>query len=287
MSDDQSQDHPLSANPVNPEASTTSPADASALSISYLLDASWATFKNIWLALLKVQLAGVLIGILASAAALIVATIIASFLAPMQAAHSTLTVILIVVGILLFFVGALLLGSWIQLKQLHILAAKEEALWTFNWPAIWGLVGVTLLTTLVIIGGFILLIIPGILFAVWLSQSQYVYVFEGIGGKAALSRSKQYVSGRWWPVFGRLILPSLAVYALSALATALTSMLRILVGSASAEILGTIIQIFINTGGSLFILCYSYHLYLGLKTTAPQNYETVSVQNPQPATHEQ
>jgi hypothetical protein len=191
-----------------------------------------------------------------------------------QGSHSVLTPILIVLGIVVFVVGALILGSWVQLKQLHVLVAKEEPLWTFDWPAIWGLIGVTVLTTLAVIGGFILLIIPGIRFAVWLSQSQFVYVFEGIGGKAALSRSKKYVSDRWWQVFGRLTLPSLAVYALSAVATAFTSILRLLIGSASAEILGTLIQILINLGGSLFILCYSYHLYLGLKSTVKEISET-------------
>ena len=261
----------VSSNPENDNAlaaQTATERQESLFSISYLLDASWATFKNIWLALLKVQLAGLLLGILASAAAVILFVVVATAASMQgQGNHSILTPILIALGVIVFVTGALILGSWVQLKQLHVLAAKEEPLWSFDWPAIWGLIGVTVLTTLAIIGGFILLIIPGILFAIWLSQSQFVYVFEGIAGKAALLRSKDYVSGRWWQVFGRLMLPSLAVYALSAVATAFTSMLRIFIDPVTCEVIGTAIQIIINIGGSLFILCYSYHLYLGLKAT--------------------
>jgi hypothetical protein len=66
-----------------------------------------------------------------------------------------------------------------------------------------GLFLVGLLTGLAIMGGFILLIIPGIIFLVWFALSSYVYVYEGIGGTEALKRSKYYVSGRWGAVFWR------------------------------------------------------------------------------------
>jgi len=57
------------------------------------------------------------------------------------------------------------------------------------------LIGTTILTGLAIMGGFILLIIPGILFAFWFSLSQHVTVLENIAGSAALTRSKALMKG--------------------------------------------------------------------------------------------
>lgn len=57
------------------------------------------------------------------------------------------------------------------------------------------LIGTTILVYLAIAGGLILLIIPGILFALWFGLSQHVVVIEGISGTSALGRSKQLVRG--------------------------------------------------------------------------------------------
>ena len=56
-------------------------------------------------------------------------------------------------------------------------------------PLLW----TTILMFLAIMGGFILLIIPGIYFSIWFGLSQHVTVLEGISGPAALGRSKQLV----------------------------------------------------------------------------------------------
>jgi hypothetical protein len=58
-------------------------------------------------------------------------------------------------------------------------------------PLVW----TTMLFSFVFIGGFILFIIPGILFALWFGLYQQVVVVEGISGFAALQRSKQLVRG--------------------------------------------------------------------------------------------
>lgn len=60
-----------------------------------------------------------------------------------------------------------------------------------------------LLAGLAVVGGFILLIIPGIIFALWFSQASYVVVEEDLANTAALKRSKYYVKGRWGEVFGK------------------------------------------------------------------------------------
>jgi hypothetical protein len=59
------------------------------------------------------------------------------------------------------------------------------------------LIGTTILFGLAVMGGMILLIIPGILFAIWFGLYQHVVVLESIAGQKALGRSKKLVSPHW------------------------------------------------------------------------------------------
>ena len=67
------------------------------------------------------------------------------------------------------------------------------------------LLGTTILMGLAIMGGFILLIVPGILFSFWFMLAQHVTVLEGTAGRAALGRSKALMKGNIDAVF-RLML---------------------------------------------------------------------------------
>lgn len=55
------------------------------------------------------------------------------------------------------------------------------------------LIGTSILMGLAIFGGCCLLVIPGILFALWFGLSQHVVVLESLSGTKALGRSKQLV----------------------------------------------------------------------------------------------
>lgn len=70
-----------------------------------------------------------------------------------------------------------------------------------------------LLTSFIIGGGFILLIIPGIIFMVWFFFAQFILVKEEVRGMGALLKSREYVRGEWFNVALRLLL----VWAASAL----------------------------------------------------------------------
>lgn len=60
---------------------------------------------------------------------------------------------------------------------------------------------VTILVLLAFYGGFILLIIPGIIFGVWFAFSGYTVMLEDKRGLSALKRSKQLVKGNGWYIF--------------------------------------------------------------------------------------
>jgi hypothetical protein len=72
------------------------------------------------------------------------------------------------------------------------------AIWPFMWLI--SLIGY------IIPGGFLLFIIPGVMFSVWFAFSQFIFVTEGRKGMDCLLKSKEYVRGQWFEVFLRLFL---------------------------------------------------------------------------------
>ena len=62
-----------------------------------------------------------------------------------------------------------------------------------------------ILTWIVVGIGFILLIIPGVLFYVWFALSAQAIAIEDRRYTGAMGRSRELVSGSWWRVFGILL----------------------------------------------------------------------------------
>jgi uncharacterized membrane protein len=90
---------------------------------------------------------------------------------------------------------------------------------------------------LAIMGGLILLIIPGILFAFWFSLATHVVVLENINGGAALGRSKTLMKGNIGTLFVLGILLGIIGFAVAMVAGFVPQvhaqiMLRILLQSA-------------------------------------------------------
>lgn len=69
------------------------------------------------------------------------------------------------------------------------------------FPFLW--IGIA--SSISIVGGFMLLIIPGILYYVWFLFSPFVLFTDGTRGMNALFTSREYVRGQWWPIFLRVL----------------------------------------------------------------------------------
>jgi hypothetical protein len=63
-----------------------------------------------------------------------------------------------------------------------------------------------ILAGLIIFGLLLLLIIPGIIWSNYYVFIPYVIILKNISGKEALDYSKSLVQGKWWKVFGIMIL---------------------------------------------------------------------------------
>lgn len=75
-----------------------------------------------------------------------------------------------------------------------------------SWEKFLSFAWVSFLVGFVVSGGFLLLIIPGIIFSVWFFFAHFVIFDDDTRGMPALLKSRAYVSGRWFDVFLRLML---------------------------------------------------------------------------------
>ena len=123
---------------------------------------------------------------------------------------------------------------------------------------------INILVILIIFGGFILLIIPAIIFGIWFCLANFVFVAEGHNGLNALLRSKEYVSGRWWSVFWRMLaIGSIGI---------LIYLLEIGVGFIPSKLFIDIASIIFGIVNFLFYILftiYIFSLYNTLKETRP------------------
>lgn len=134
---------------------------------------------------------------------------LATFLISYQHSNSSLTLIL--TDFLLALIGILFCIFFNLWSRVALFCAIKENIYAVKpaladaWPKILSFFWISILVGLAVLGGFILLIIPGIIFSVWFAFAAYAFIFEDIRGIDALRRSKQLVNKRWWPVFGRVL----------------------------------------------------------------------------------
>ena len=79
-----------------------------------------------------------------------------------------------------------------------------------RWPA---LIWTTIVMVFAIMGGFILFIIPGIIFAFWFMLAQQVAVLESLNGAPALTRSKALMKGNIGTAFALSLVVGVISYA--------------------------------------------------------------------------
>lgn len=110
---------------------------------------------------------------------------------------------LLVITIVLFF------QIWGYLALIHAVQESTTGLgileaYRLAGPKLPSFFWLSSLMGIIVFAGFLLLVVPGILFLVWFALAPYVLVGESLKGFDALSRSKQYVKGRGLEVFWRL-----------------------------------------------------------------------------------
>lgn len=114
-----------------------------------------------------------------------------------------------------------------------------------------------IVTGLIIAGGLLLLIIPGIIFLVWGFASAYVYIFEGRKYLDAFKRSKELVKGYWWDVFVRIMLLILVIAAINSVFNSFGLNQTIEIRTLASALVSIIV--------TPFALYYAYLIYKDLR----------------------
>jgi len=185
--------------------SITSPFD--------LLSEAWSLYKSRFKTLVGV----VLIPPLVTIVAFVVAAIAFAMLGLVFGLSSTfsvfddgsvLAIVVFVVIFLAIFVIFFIIQVWGQVALVVAVKDSSEAIgiresFKRSRSKILSFWWVMSLAGLIVVGGYILFLIPGLIIGVWFSLALYVLVSEDVRGMNALLKSREYVKGRWWAVFGR------------------------------------------------------------------------------------
>jgi len=197
----------------NPQSLVPQQTVSSLPGVTVILGQAWLLYKQRW---------GTFLGVVAVQMLVIVVAIAIGFGGGMGAnlifknsmagkigSSITLTI--------LFFIIIFTSQAWGQIALLYAIKDSREGIGTVEayrrgWRKILSYWWIMSLMGLIIVGGFILLIIPGIIFSIWFSLALFVLIAEDIKGMNALLKSKEYVKGKWWSVLWYFTFVSMLVF---------------------------------------------------------------------------
>ena len=170
-----------------------------------------------------------------------------------SAAMMLVIFIVSVASIVIAVMAEIVLVLYIKEKNLNF--DIKKAFFTDSKNKFWSFIWISILVGLVVMGGMILFIIPGIYWMICFIFASYILIDQGKKGWEAAKESKRLVKGNWWPVFGRLALIYIVIFVVQLA-------LMPLVYNAYLYLIATYILTFIVTP---FALVYTYFIYENLK----------------------
>jgi hypothetical protein len=144
-------------------------------------------------------------------------------------------------GLLAFVIQYLLTAALTRGAAGSLLGREVDvkASYSYAFSRLLPLLGLAILVGIVVALGFVLLIIPGIIFAVFLSMAVPAFVVERLGVTAAMSRSWNLVKGNWWHTLGVIVVAWVLSYIVTAILDALggSSFIGVWIASAIGQII--------------------------------------------------
>jgi len=116
-----------------------------------------------------------------------------------------------ITGVLAFVMAFVLQAAVVRAGAQAVIGdpVDAEASYRYGFKRLGSVILIALLAGLIIFVGFLLLVIPGIIFAVFLSVAIPALVIENRRGTDALSRSWNLVKGSFWHVLGTFIVAAI------------------------------------------------------------------------------
>ncbi len=169
--------------------------------IGDLFRKSWEIYRSRIGALLPVYLLSIVIFLAAFGVGLGTSVVVGLFAQSLRGP-------VIVLGALAGFIAAMVAFFW-ALAALTFAVVDEgigiREAFGKGWERIMAFAWLYVLSGFIITGGYLLLIIPGLIFLVWFGFGQFILAEEDQRGMQALLKSKEYVRGQWFGVFWRLL----------------------------------------------------------------------------------
>lgn len=237
-----------------------------------IFNEAWAIYKNRFKTLIAINLIPVLGFILLG---FIVAILVISAKVSQTNWQGPEFLVIICLGFIALL-ALIYIGLWATVALLFAIKDQAEGIgWKEAFKRsrnkIWIFFGTSLLTGLAVFGGFILLIIPGVIFAFWFSQSPYIVVEENLGNTSALKRSKYYIKGRIGQFFGKSFhigIITFGLYIGLAIIVGIFSSISHL-NKEQALVARNIVNYIFNLFWAPVVTVYAYQLYKHLKATRP------------------
>lgn len=174
-------------------------------SVEWLFGTTWEIYKRRWLLLLGVIVGGTLAA-MACFGIFMGIWYLAALLMPFP---STVKWILAGIGVVAGAGLGTALWGWCMGAMFEA-SADERVMFSEAFGIarrkLWAYVWLLSLSGFMILGGYLLFLIPGVIFTVWFWYAPYVLAVEGAHGMKAMIRSREYVRGRWWGTFVQLLL---------------------------------------------------------------------------------
>lgn len=176
------------------------------ISISEILGKSYLMFKQHWKDLLPYMILLILPTLILSSLG-IVGVYINTYL-PAFSLISSIIMLMVVVASIVFSIWTTIAATKaIKTFLYNETPADWRDVFTSASHLIWPTFYTSILTALIVLGGSILFIIPGLIFIVWYLFAYSIIIFENKKGWAALRASKALVVGRWWAIAWRWVAP--------------------------------------------------------------------------------
>jgi len=193
------------------------------ISISDILSEGWKEYKRDWKKLLEISIRFLFAGLIELAFAMIADRLAANV-------AQVLLIIGTAIAYLIILQTIIVLIDYI-LQRERGAESKAAPRWQLGANLFWSYLWINFLVVLATLGGFFLLVLPGIWLAILFSFSIFLLIDEKKKGSQALARSAELVKGRWWKVLWRIFVPSLAVIVITLLSSfVLTAVISIFAG---------------------------------------------------------
>lgn len=159
--------------------------------------------------------------------AILIVPIILSFLVALLAPNPevgitpALNVIVYFALVVLYMVVSVLMSvALIIVIDKKAVTAKEAYKQSMKY--FWRYVGLSILMSIILVIGFLLFIIPGIIMSVWFAFATLILILENSTIVESMKKSREYVRGKWWQILGRLLAMSAFIIILQVLLSMLT-----------------------------------------------------------------